>query len=154
MKGAIVFLPVKDRVFALTFGHTYHSLKEESYEYDFGLRTTLNVLDSEKIKSTDILQPENAKRERIQSPVGSNLTFFDFNKDESIIKRLTGAVKEEYKGILSNVTGANNLRVTSKVTSSEIVGLCEKVLDIYRKDDYKKTFPDVCNVSPIKDPKI
>ena len=154
LKGSIVFLPVKDQVFALTFGHTYHNIKEESYEYDFGLRTTLNALDPEKIKSTDILQPENAKRERIQSSVGSNLTFFDFNKDESIIKRLTGAVKEEHKGILSNVTGANNLRVTSKVNSSEIAGLCEKVLDIYQKNDYKKSFLDVYNVSPIKDPKV
>ena len=154
LKGSIVFLPVKGRIFSLTFGHTYHNLKEESYKYDFGLRTTLNALDPKEIKSTDILQPENAKRERIQSPIGANLTFFDFDKDESIIKSLTGAVKKEYKGILSNVTGANNLRVTSKITSNEIVELCGKVLDIYQKDDYKESFPDVYNVSPIKDPKV
>ena len=36
LKGAIVFLPIGERCFAITFGHTYHFLKDESYEYDFG----------------------------------------------------------------------------------------------------------------------
>jgi uncharacterized protein (TIGR04141 family) len=41
-KGALIFLPVGQRCFALSFGHVFHNLKEESYEYDFGLRVTLN----------------------------------------------------------------------------------------------------------------
>ena len=41
-KGALIFLPVKQRCFTLSFGHVYHNLKDESYEYDFGLRVTLN----------------------------------------------------------------------------------------------------------------
>jgi len=80
LKGAIVFLPIDDRCVVLTFGHTYHNLKNEAYEYDFGLRTTLNAIDPKKIRSTDILQPEDAKRERIQSPVASDLTFFDIKE--------------------------------------------------------------------------
>lgn len=152
LKGAIVFIGIDCKNYALTFGHTYHNLKDESYEYDFGLKTTLNALDPEKIKSTDILQPENAKRERIQSPTSSDLTFFDFNKDESIIKKLTGSVKEEYKDLLSNITGASNLRVSSKVSANEIVNLCREIYEIYKKDDFKTTFPDLQNISPVKDP--
>lgn len=154
LKGAIAFLTVQNRCFALTFGHTYHQLKDESYEYDFGLITTLNALDPNKIKSTDILQPENAKRERKQSPTASSLTFFDINKDESIIKKLTGAVKTEYQSFLSNITGASNLRITSKVSASEITELCRKVLEIYKKEDFKETFPDIQNIVPIKDPAL
>src|SRR5271157_4846632 len=33
-KGALIFLPVDDRCFALSFGHVHHNLKEVSYEYD------------------------------------------------------------------------------------------------------------------------
>lgn len=152
LKGAIVFLPVKNRCFVICFGHTYHKLKPESYEYDFGLKTTLNAIDPEKIKSTDILQPENAKRQRIQSSTPGDLTFFDFNRNESIIKKLTGAVKEEYKEILSNITGASNLKISSKIKAQNISNLCEKLLAIYDKDDYQKSFPDLHNISPIKDP--
>ncbi|MBA1140668.1 TIGR04141 family sporadically distributed protein [Mesorhizobium sp. CCANP35] len=44
-KGALVFLPVSNRCFALSFGHVAHNLIDSSYEYDFGLRITLNSLD-------------------------------------------------------------------------------------------------------------
>lgn len=152
LKGALVFLPINDRCFALTFGHTYHQLRDDSYEYDFGLITTLNALDPDKIKSTDTLRPEKAKRERIQIPTASNLTFFDINKDESIIKKLTGAVKEEYKEFLSNVTGASNLRISSKASAHDIAALCEKIFNIYQKEDFKQTFSDIQNIIPVKDP--
>ena len=50
-KGALVFIPVKDRCFALSFGHVFHNLLDNCYEYDFGLRVTLNSLDPNKLKS-------------------------------------------------------------------------------------------------------
>ena len=119
--GAIVFLPVNDRWFAITFGSSYHNLKEKSYEYDFGIRTTLNSLDPEKIKSTDLLIPETAKRQRIQIPNAANLTYFDFNKDESIVKKLTGAVKEEYTDLIRNATGSSNLRFATACEPNELL---------------------------------
>ena len=152
LKGAIVFLPIDDKCVALTFGHTYHNLKNEAYEYDFGLRATLNAIDPDEIRITDILQPEDAKRERIQSPTGSDLTFFDIKTDESIVKRLTGAVRSEFKPYFQHVTGANNIRISSKVTASEIINLCSKLLEIYERDDFKTAFPNIQNISPIKDP--
>lgn len=152
--GAIVFLPVEDRCFAITFGMSYHNLQDQSYEYDFGLRTTLNTLDPEKIKSTDLLIPESSKRERIQISNASSLTFFDFNADESIVKRLTGAVKEEYRDFLRNATGSSNLKFTTSCDPNELIALCSKLLTIYKKRDYEISFPNLQNISPIKDPTI
>ena len=63
-EGALVFIPCNiestTRIFVLTFGMTYHKLQEGSYEYDFGLRATLNAIDSSKIKATETVQPDNA----------------------------------------------------------------------------------------------
>lgn len=152
--GAIVFLPVNDRWFAISFGTSYHNLKENSYEYDFGLRTTLNTLDPGKIKSTDILMPETAKRQRIQIPNASSLTYFDFNTDESIVKRLTGAVKEEYRDLLRNATGSSNLRFSTACEAFELTELCSRLLEVYLRNDYEESFPDLHNITPIKDPDI
>lgn len=151
-KGALVFLPVNNRWVVLTFGMTYHQLKDNAYEYDFGLRTTLNALDPAKIKSTDILQPENAKRQRIQSPTASSLNFFDIRHDESIIKKLTGSVKAEYNELFKNATGASSLRISSNRSADEITGLCSTLIEIYEKDDYVQSFPDIRNIEPVKDP--
>lgn len=152
--GAIVFLPVNDRWFAITFGSSYHNLKEKSYEYDFGIRTTLNSLDPEKIKSTDLLIPETAKRQRIQIPNAANLTYFDFNKDESIVKKLTGAVKEEYADLIRNATGSSNLRFATVCEPDELIDLCSRLLEIYTRRDYEETFPDLQNITPVKDPDL
>ncbi len=154
LKSAILFIHVKERWLALTFGHAYHNLKNESYEYDFGLRATLNAIDPDKIRATDILQPEDSKRERVQSPVASDLTFFDIDSDESVLRRLTGAVRSDLKSYFRNATGANNVRVSSPVDAGKIVSLCEKLLELYKKDDFKKDFPELQNIIPIKDPAV
>lgn len=154
LKGAIAFVDIDERCFALTFGHTYHYLKPESYEYDFGILTTLNAIDPEKIKSTDIFMPETARRERIQSPTAAQLTFFDINSDESIFKSLAGAVKNEYSELMRQVSGASNVRLSSKVAAQEVAELCSKLLEIYKSEDYKVTFPNIQNIQPVKDPAI
>ena len=151
-KGAIVFIPSNDRFFALTFGYTYHYLKENAYEYDFGLIITLNALDPNELKSTDILNPENSRRQRTQSPFGSDITFFNFDKDSSIIRNLTGRVKKEFKELFSNSTGASNLTVSIKKVPEEIPDFLSQLFNLYKKDTYKKSFPDIHNIVPLRDP--
>jgi len=151
-KGALVFLKIEENWIVLTFGSTYHQLNDEAFEYDFGIITTLNALDPKKIKSTDILQPENAKRQRVQSPTASALNFFQLNSDETILKKMTGAVKREYADLFKNITGGNSLRVSSNLQADEISELCGDLIEIYRKEDYKTSFPELQNIVPVKDP--
>lgn len=153
-KGALVFLPVSDRIFALSFGHVFHNLKDVSYEYDFGLRATLNCVDPEKIKNTDILEPGAARRHRTQVAVDSDLTFFDFDRDSTILKSLTGRVREEYQDLIRHVTGASNLRISSAVAASDLPELCTTLLERYRSDEFKTTFPDIQNIAPVRDPVV
>lgn len=153
-KGALIFLKINENCVVLTFGSTYHKLKDEAYVHDFGIIATLNALDPTKIKSTDILLPENAKRQRIQSPRASQLNFFSVNTDETILKKMTGAVKDEYVELFKNITGGNSLRVSSNLQADEISNLCEELIEIYNKEDYKTSFPELQNIVPVKDPSI
>lgn len=154
LKGAIVFLPVGTRTFAITFGHVFHNLKDTSYEYDFGLRVTLNCVDPEKLKSLDALMPENARRQRTQLPIGSDLTYFDFDRDSTILKSLTGKVKDEYKAFFKHATGASSIRISSDVSPDGLEDLCTKLLELYAEETFKTSFPDIQNISPVKDPVI
>lgn len=154
LKGAVVFVPVDGRVFAITFGHVYHYLLDTCYEYDFGLRVTLNCIDPDKLKSTDILEPSGAKRQRTQSPTDSDLTFFDFDRDTTILKSLTGKVRKEHKELFKHATGASNIRISSDVTPTGLPELCATLLELYEDETFKTTFPDIQNISPVRDPEI
>ena len=151
-KGALLFLPCKDRVFALTFGHVAHNLKHECYEYDFGLRVTLNSLDPKKLKSTDTLEPGAARRRRTQLPIEADLAFFGFDSDSDILKNLTGIVGPENEELFKHATGSSHLRVSSSLGPDELERLCSKLLESYESEAYRETFPDVQNVVPIRDP--
>ena len=154
-KGALVFLPVKGRWFALSFGHVGHYLDDEKYEHDFGLRVTLNAVDPDLIRSTDILQPSGAKRQRIQLPKPGDLTLFDFDQDSTILKSLTGKVKDPaLKDLCRNITGAANVRISTDKGSGDLAVVCATLLDLYGKTTYATTFPALLNVSPVRDPSI
>lgn len=154
LKGAILFLPADNRTFAITFGHVFHNLNPESYEYDFGLQVTLNSVDPDKLKSLDSLMPENARRQRTQLSVGSDLTLFDFDRDSTILKSLTGKVREELKPFFKHATGASNIRISSDVEPAGLSALCGKLLELYQDKTYETSFPDIQNVAPVKDPVI
>lgn len=151
-KGALVFLRAGQRCFALSFGHVFHNLRDASYEYDFGLRVTLNSVDPKKLKSTDILEPGAARRQRTQVPMDSDLTYFDFDRDSTILKSLTGKVKDEHKNLFKHATGASNLHLSTDVAPGGLVALCEKLLELYESGAYRTTFPDIQNITPICDP--
>jgi uncharacterized protein (TIGR04141 family) len=153
-KGAIVFIPAGQRCFALSFGAGYHSLKDEGFEHDFGLRVTLNCVDPKKLKSTDTMQPGAARRQRIQSPVGEELTYFDFDRNSSVLRSLTGKVADEHKELFKDATGASSLNIKTASLPDGLSGLCERLLDLYESEGYRQTFPDIQNIIPVRDPQI
>jgi uncharacterized protein (TIGR04141 family) len=151
-KGALVFLPIDQRWFVLSFGHVYHKLRDDCYEHDFGLRVTLNCVDPKKLRSTDTLQPGDARRQRTQAPIESDLTFFDFDRNSSVLRSLTGKVKQQYRSLFKDATGASSLNIKSSATPSELTKLCENLFGLYNGEDYRKTFPDIQNILPVTDP--
>ncbi|MHC5308013.1 DUF6119 family protein [Bartonella sp. LJL80] len=151
-KGALVFLPVGGRWFALSFGQIFHHLDDAAYEYDFGLRVTLNSIDPNKLKSADMVAPGVARRKRTQVPVSTELTYLDFDGNSEIIKSLTGKVKAEYEEFFKNATGSVSLKVSLNLEPGELPDICKTLLGLYNSDGYKTSFPNIQNISPINDP--
>lgn len=153
-KGALVFLEVGGRTFAVSFGHVYHHLNDYAYEYDFGLRVTLNSLDPNELKSADMVSPGTARRKRTQVAVSTDLTFLDFDGNSEIIKSLTGKVKDDYKELFKNATGSTSLKIAMKAQPNQLSEICELLLGLYDDETFKQTFPNIQNISPVKDPEI
>ncbi len=143
LKGGILFLTgEKNRCFAIAFGHVGHKLEDKAYEIDFGFKTTLNAIETE-FKSSDVVNLTSGTRSRIQSPIPKDITFFDLEQQENIIKSLVGNVKEQYKSWFSGITGGTSLRVTTSCECKRLKDLCGKLLTLYEKKDYQKKFPNI-----------
>lgn len=151
-KGALVFMPVGERWFALSFGQVFHHLDERAYEYDFGLRVSLNCLNPRLLKSADMLSPGDARRKRTQVPISTELTYLDFDSNSEIIKSLTGAVKPEYAELFKNATGAASFKVSLKLEPNQLPAICETLLELYESGEYVQAFPNIQNIAPINDP--
>lgn len=151
-KGALLFLEAGGRCFALSFGQVQSHLKDEAYEYDFGLRVTLNCLDPRELKSADMIEPGPARRKRTQVPISTELTFLDFDGNSEIIKSLTGKVKEEYRNLFKTATGSASLKISMKIAPNDLAARCQALLARYEAEDYKETFPNIQNIVPVKDP--
>src|SRR6185437_3705044 len=74
------------------------------------------------------------------------------DRDSTILKSLTGKVKDEHKELFKHATGASNLHLSTSVAPGGLVPLCEKLLELYGNEDYKATFPDIQNITPVRDP--
>lgn len=153
-KGAIIFIPTQNRCFALSFGHVAHNLKDNSYEYDFGIRVTLNSLDPKKLKSADTVEPGAARRRRTQVPSAADLTFLDFDSNIEIIKSLTGQVKDELVEIFKSATGSTSLKIGLKNPPHELPTICNTLLNLYQSEEYLTNFPSIGKISPERDPDV
>jgi uncharacterized protein (TIGR04141 family) len=63
-------------------------------------------------------------------------------------------VKDEHKELFKHATGASNLHLSTAVSPEGLVPLCEKLLELYGSEAYKTTFPDIQNITPVRDPAV
>lgn len=150
--GALLFLPAGNKYFLITFGNVNHYILNDSYEYDFGIITTLNALDPKALKSTDLVRPEGASRHRIQLPNFSDLVYFDFDHDSNIVKSLTGKVQKRFAGLFSTITGCSSVHININVPPDKIPRICSLLYQIYRKETFTTNFPDIRKIQPLRDP--
>ena len=76
------------------------------------------------------------------------------DRDSKILKSLPGKVKTKYQHLIKHATGASNLRISSPVPADQLAPLCTQLLELYKDETYRTTFPDIQNITPVKDPDI
>ncbi len=153
---AVAFLESDGRTFAVCHGHSSHLLNPYSLEYDFGLRTAVNLLDKKSIRSADMVTPsELGIRTRKQSSVDSDFDNYEVNVFNIILSNITGKVQPKYKALFEAVNGADCIRFSHK---GDVADLCRTLGDLlshYKSQDYKDTgFGFIDNFSPVKDPAL
>ena len=162
--SAVLFIPHQDQVkknkeqwFAICFGYGHNFLNEDKLIDDFGLRTGLNILDRNKIKSSYIFNPldYSKKKRTTRTVIESDLQGHDIDGYSHILKNFTGISKEEYKEISKNISAtSNSLKIDTDKEVRDLKSLCSDIFGIYSKKCYEKQFPEIFYIRHVEDKQV
>lgn len=142
--NGILFLTVKSRVFAATFGRSAVSyLDRDAFEPDFGIKTAMNMCGNEEIRQTKseshAITPTHIDRQ-VNKPIDS----FAFGLSEAEDLRYISAHMKDHKNI--TLQGRNNLTIKiigkEKLNWQVLIDHCEDFLLAYASKEYTKLFPN------------
>jgi uncharacterized protein (TIGR04141 family) len=149
--AAVLLLPVRGRLFALTFGQAGRFLlRTGSYERDFGLHAARNLVDPEQIRSVQSRRfADTALQVRRQLARPADIIQLDMDVQQDLLTTLEGAVIEGSAG--KRVRGADAVRFTDHLSVTRLPGICGTLLDAAGASDYKKRYPWADQVTHITD---
>ena len=150
---ALLFLPVDDRWFCITFGMGHVLLDTRSIENNFGLRVALNELDPDQLRSVDIRKPDsNTLMRRSQTSRGSEQSAFGIDTDQDIVRVLAGTSRPT--GFATRIAGADSLAIHRQVVLDDLPTVCSEAFVKSRGNAYKQHFPWIDHIAHVRDPDV
>ncbi len=149
--GALLIIRDQDRLFLLTFGQGRHLIRPECIETNFGLRSALNLLQPESIRSIDKSSLEALpKQAREQSGVAVGLQFFGIDIERDLLRAITGTPKHKELGL--RIFGGDPLKISVDIELLEVKPLLQSILRAYNDNSYKAgPFSWIDHIGEVKD---
>jgi len=149
--SAVFILKIDDNIFAFTFGYGRFLLNHKYFVSDFGIKTALNTLRHDSLRSVDLYtisdQPLQRKAQAVQE---SEMNVFGVDVSKDTLRAVTGSAKKDIP--FKNITGGDS---TYSFGSHELIEnlpkTAKKLVKYYNLDDYKKEFEWVDNIKRLKD---
>lgn len=150
----VLFIRRKGRILAFTFGFGRHLIKDDAYVRNFGLRVILNNTKRDKLKSIDSSTiDEKPFHNRIQASRAARFEEFNITDLRTFFRGIVAnsSNKERYGATLK---GKDNLQINYNLKLNNINNLCDKLLDDYKRNNYKDIFPEIDRIEIVNDPGI
>lgn len=136
----IVVMSISGRLFASIHGNGRFLLNPSAIEYDFGLKTALNLVDDKKISTAGLFTPsEIAMRTLKQAGKDTGINQYDINIYNSLLKSISGKVKSDYLGFFKTIEGADTIHFSYSGLRSGLYSIIYELFIQYQKDTYKNT---------------
>jgi uncharacterized protein (TIGR04141 family) len=138
--SAVLFMWRGDRLFALTFGYGRSLLIPGSWDEDFGLKVTLNAVDSKRIKTVDRATLDAiGQHSRIQASREAKIGEFGLDLEQDFLRAVTGVPMDATLG--KQLTGKDALNVKLPITVQKLPGLLDRYMVESQSKAYKDIFP-------------
>jgi len=146
--GALLVVRHAGKTFVLSFGYGWRKLDDEWLERDFGRRVALNTIAPDKVvemQSEQVFAKWHLSRER--APRASRIDEFSIESDRDLVATVEGVSSVKLFGKV--VRGGTNLHL--EVPFAKLPEVLTRTLSLFASNAYKNRWPEVDNVSPVKD---
>lgn len=141
------------KTFALTFGYGWTLLNPGTYEERFGLRTTLNIVDPDKLRRIDKKSMTSAPKDTTEQLSRAGVAAdFGIDIEQDLIRAITGNSNIEAFG--KSVSGKDSLSVSVSVDLNNVQEFLKECYKQYSSDEYKKNFAWIDQISEIRNPNL
>jgi uncharacterized protein (TIGR04141 family) len=154
LNGAIVFLSRSDRLWALTFGTGHLFVDEDRAESRFGLKTVLNLVDVEQLRSIGSRAYEDVVVRTLRQ-VSRRTTRDAFTIDDTrdILREVTGAPRSQ-DSWGTEITGGTALSLSIPIEATELPDVLDRIAIEHGRDTYKAGFAFVDFIQPVTAPGV
>lgn len=151
---ALMLLKISNRIYAITFGYGKHLLKDNVIDRDISLKTALNLIDADSLRSMDRANLDNLNIfTKTQSSSKAKQENFNVDPIKDLLKGVTGGVIDANKKILGpNVTGSDGLYINPSITFKDIKPILELITRASSSKKYQEKFDWIDNLKQEKDP--
>jgi uncharacterized protein (TIGR04141 family) len=149
--SAVLFLREAGNLYAFTFGYGRYLVNTLYFIQDFGLKTALNTLNHESLRSVDIHTLEDQPvQKKSQATRESDASVFGIDISRDVLRAVTGSPKPGIS--FKNISGGDAMYSFGlNLNVSELPTLATQISGYYANDDYKAGFSWVDNVRRIKE---
>jgi uncharacterized protein (TIGR04141 family) len=138
--------------FVVTFGHAWMKLEDSWLQRDFGRRVALNAIPKDKvveIKAEQVFAKWHLASER--APRASSVEEFGVEFDRDLVSVVEG-VPSSKPSFGKTVRGGTSLRLNLPI--AELESILDDSFILFGSDAYKKDWPEIDNINPVKDESV
>jgi len=148
--AAVLFTRRGGSLFALTFGYGRHLLEPGTWVENFGLKTTLNMVESDKIRSIDRKRfDELTTLTREQASRAGSVEQFGLDMEKDVLRALVGTPRDRKLG--QSVAGLDALVARVECELKDLPRLLTTYGNEYRKRAYRRSFRWVDQIGEVRD---
>lgn len=149
--SAAILIRVNKNIYAFTFGYGKSMLNTAYFVQDFGIKTALNSLKADSLRSIDThTLEEQPIQKKAQSARGAEASVFGIDISRDILRSVTGDPRNNIK--FKNISGADSTYSFSlHMEINDLPNIAADILDLYNLTSYKSSFAWVDNIRRVND---
>lgn len=145
--NGVLFIRVRNRIFAISFGSGYTMLDDEKWEPRFGLRIALNLADDSNLQQAAFRSHQGRTFTReVSASRLSGFYDFGFDGERDFVKRITAKLKSN--PLSARITGKESVSIVCPAGLTDLHRKCAELYRLFRSTKYTQRFPDVDQIVP------